>query len=420
MVRNKIFIVFTLFFAFFFLFSQSISYAFTYNQFMELTSAGASKVSSAASKVGAGIWLGRAVLGLTALGGAVSVGLTLWDAYNRYTDSAKASIPAGSVQNLSPAVSISSPSSDSIGWGMQSSQAASVYCVSYPAVLTSSDPCSLVIQSPQPCETSSVPNNAQVVGGQTIINYQYYGGCPSKPNWKLVNSVKQSLYYVQTPVPSASYVPQSLATPAPSSDVGNTKVATETLVQSLNKLQSSLDAANNSVQQLVAAMPADSKVSIPAISAQMAALTEALNVLKNGVPVQKGTDYIVADNDKAVPVPAGQGPGEGGQPQPSEPPVQAPPISDGTCQDCVRKKTFQQVWANISTAASNAPLLSFLNKLVINPSAGQKTTTAIVSASGFGSHTVDLNAWGLDTFVGIIRFIIIGGAFVAAYYIIFS
>lgn len=406
MRRTKFFIIFTAFFSIFFFCFQPV-YAYqipsTVNQFMQMTASGSSKIASAGAKVGLGIVAGRVILGMTVVGGVLSVALTAWDAYNRLKDGAKANLNMPSVGGSTNTIT-DTPSST--GWGIETT----VYEWKEQHTTCGANSSNTVV--------AFTPNSSQYIVGQKVIKTFIPSGHNCDTDGDGFGDTLKDYYrfdymtfYSTKSSPAASYQEQPLGTSA-QTEASNTQVAISALTEALNRLDSSQTKVASLLEQGFNNQLKDS-------SATRQILQDALDVLTNGVPVQKGTDYIVADEDKATPLPEGQGPGEGGQP-PAEPPKNAPPISDGTCSDCVRTKTFSQVWQSISASASNAPLLSFLNKLVINPAAGQKVTTVSVSASGFGSHTVDLNAWGLETFVGIIRFVLVGGAFVAAYYIIFS
>ena len=408
MRRTKFFIAFTLFFSIFFFCFQPV-YAYqipsTVNQFIQMTASGSSKIASAGAKVGLGIVAGRVILGMTVAGGVLSVALTAWDAYNRLKDGAKANL---NMSAIGVSTNTLSDTSSSTGWGIETT----IY--EWKQTHTT---CSGNVSG---TEVAYTPTPSQYIVGQKVIKTfsPASGRLNCDTNGDGIGDISVDYYrfdyltfYSPIPQPSASYQEQPLGTSA-QTEASNTQVAISLLTEALNRLDASQTKVASLLEPGIDSQLKDS-------TATRQALQNALDVLTNGVPVQKGTDYIVADEKKAVPVPDGQGPGEGSQ-SPPEPPKSAPPISDGTCSDCVRKKTFAQVWQSISSSASNAPLLSFLNKLVINPAAGQKVTTVNVSASGFGSHTVDLNAWGLETFVAIIRFVLVGGAFVAAYYIIFS
>jgi hypothetical protein len=428
MRKQKVFIIFTfLFTLYFFLFLPANSYALTYNQFMELTTSGSSKVASAASKLGSGIAMGRSILGLTPVGGLLALGLVLWDPINRYKDLGRVTTSPGFVQNLSSNSSSSTSNQDIIAWGMKSSSAATPYCVQYPATLSNpTDPCSLVIGPATPCSTSQLPANTQVVGGYTTISYTTYSGCPSKPNWKYVNSVSQVVYYVSNPPSSGAFSPQPLGTPIPPAELSNTRVAIEVLTRAIEKLRTSVEAANQEVRQRVSDLPSGSSpdgFSIPDMSIPSPALKDSLDILERGVELQKGTDYIPVEEEKVEPVPEGQGPGESGQPEPEPDPETEkppPPISDGVCSDCQRTKNFSHVWENISSQSSNVGMITLLNKLVLNPSGGSAPDKINFSVSKFGSVNFDLNTYKYRNIIMAFRFFVLAGAFIAAYYIIYS
>lgn len=131
-----------------------------------------------------------------------------------------------------------------------------------------------------------------------------------------------------------------------------------------------------------------------------------------GVPLVHLTDYTTVEDPVPDPDPI---------PDPIPDPVTEPtptsPVT-GTCTECARTKYFSSVMTKVMEYASTVPMLAFLDKLVLNPT-GQ-VQYVYTADSQYGPFVIDLQAWNLDMFIGIIRFFVVGGAFISAYYIIFD
>ncbi|GER94662.1 hypothetical protein A45J_2426 [hot springs metagenome] len=410
MRRTKIFIAFTVFFTVYFFAWQPV-YAYrvpsTFNQFMTMTQSGASKIASASSIVGRGLFLGRLLMGFTVAGGLLSIALTVWDGINRLRDDVKANVnmPVGPTVNHIP-------SSDSqFSWGY--------YTNTYfwrEQVST----CTGVREKSAYVPSTFVPSGSYYIVGQSVRTITLPRGMTCDNNGDGVvelldyYSVEEFTYYGVKPNNiSGSYSEQSLGTVVDTATASNTQIAYATLTQAIDKL----DEFSNRVGSM--SLPPEFQIQISPDSTRQL-LQDAKNVMDSGVSVQKDIDYIVVDNEKASPVPEGQGPGEGGSSVPTPPVTDVPSVTDGTCQEYVRRRTFSQVWSEISTQADNVGLLQLLNKLVINPVGGSAPDTISFSVSPFGSVNFDLNTYHYRDIILAFRFFVLAGAFIAAYYIIFT
>jgi hypothetical protein len=413
-VKLKIFISFFVFYYVFFL--PVHSYALTFNQFMALTSSGGTKVATAGAKVATGVALSRAVLGFNAFTAAVGIALVLWDVNNRYKDYGKVSINSYSISGTSKLTS----GNGIYYWGRQSSSSVRVGGEQTGMLCAQNDPCNCQF-STSPLSVSSVPAGNTVVGGVYVVTKSSYSGCASKNPWVYVGSWSELLYYIPTPAPSTSYVDNAVGSAGSSSDQGNTDLAVAQLEAAKEKLEGEKSAASGAAAGDVAGAASegqDVEINPAQIQSIIDALQQAIDIMKNGVPVNKGDDYVDADPDGHTSIPQGQGPGEGNT-QP-DPPQTVPPLTDATCSDCVRRKHFSDIWNTVKTSAENAPILSLMNKLVINPGSSTFTEQQTLPVWKFGTVSFDLNAFHFSAIVAVIRFIVLGGAFIASYYIIFS
>jgi hypothetical protein len=66
-----------------------------------------------------------------------------------------------------------------------------------------------------------------------------------------------------------------------------------------------------------------------------------------------------------------------------------------------------------------APVFGLINRIVLNP-VGTIERVRTVSTSNFGVLSFDLNAWGIDTYIGVVRYVVIFVALMAGYFVIFG
>lgn len=402
---------------FYLLFLPVHSYALTYNQFMQMTSTGATKVATAAGKVGTGIVLSRAALGMNGLTAAIGLAIILWDSQNRYMDRAKAQIGATTTYYWGAGVDEHTLSTDKWYWGRTTGTSVVVSGTNYTWSCAPDNPCSCSMSGGSPITPGTIPSGSVVVGGLSLISYQLYQGCSSRPNWKQLITVQESVFYTSVTSPAASYQEQPVGTPVTAAEESNTQVAESIMIQARDQISADKTAAATSAA--TAAVEAGATFPSAQYQTIINKLQEAIDALKQTAVVQ-GQDYIDVAPGAHDPLPEGQGPGETTEPY-EPPPAEVPPLTSAQCGDCVRKKTFSDVWSAVSAASQNAPILGLLNKLVLSPSGGTPySRQATISVSGFGAHTVDLDTWGLDMFVALFRWFVLAGAFIAAYFVIFS
>lgn len=89
-------------------------------------------------------------------------------------------------------------------------------------------------------------------------------------------------------------------------------------------------------------------------------------------------------------------------------------------RDCVRTKHFDEIWDNVSGSASDVELFQLISLLHLNPVGAPLVTEYSIPLGSYGSKTIDLDDWGVGSIIIMLRFLVLGGAFIAAYYIIFD
>lgn len=89
------------------------------------------------------------------------------------------------------------------------------------------------------------------------------------------------------------------------------------------------------------------------------------------------------------------------------------------CPECVRADKWADNWNLIKTAALAAPIFGLINNLVINPT-GTVLKSQDAVTSQWGTLHFDLTPWGVDTWIAVLRYVVLFSAMVSAYFIIFG
>lgn len=93
--------------------------------------------------------------------------------------------------------------------------------------------------------------------------------------------------------------------------------------------------------------------------------------------------------------------------------------ADVVCPECVREDKWSQAWETLRSAGQAAPVFGLINRIVINP-VGTIERVRTVNTSNFGALTFNLNQWGIDTYIGVVRYVVIFAALIAGYFVIFG
>lgn len=179
------------------------------------------------------------------------------------------------------------------------------------------------------------------------------------------------------------------------------------------------------------AMPATANGVATAIDA----LQQARQVLSDGVQLMPGTDVTPGTNHGTspgtapAPVPS---PGQGGSSGPNmtatntkldeikdkltATPSLAPPV---VCTACTRAEKWGEWWDTLRAAGQAAPVFGLLNNLVINPT-GSVLRTNSAGTSRWGTLVFDLTPWGINTWIGVLRYCVLFTAMIGAYFVIFG
>jgi hypothetical protein len=228
-------------------------------------------------------------------------------------------------------------------------------------------------------------------------------------------------------------------TVAPAGTVGTVGSTASTQPQTREATIAAIDSA---IAELTAAGTATNPVLggvMPATSSGLAnaidALQQARQVLSDGVQLMPGTDVSPGVNHSTspgtapAPVPSS---GSGGSTQPdmtatntkldeikgqlTATPSSAPAT---VCPECTRSEKWGEWWDTLRAAGQAAPIFMLLNNLVINPS-GSVLRTNSAGTSRWGTLVFDLTPWGIDTWIGVLRYCVLFSAMLGAYFVIFG
>lgn len=169
-------------------------------------------------------------------------------------------------------------------------------------------------------------------------------------------------------------------------------------------------AAASGYSSVVSAVQAVAAPIVAAISASQAAVVSAVQSVVTAITgVQTATESVGAKVDAlGVKIDA--------LAAPAVTPSQAPAV---TCPACTRQDRWADAWSALSTAGQAAPVFGLINRIVINPT-GTIQRVRAVSTANFGVLTFDLSAWGIDTYIGVVRYVVIFVALMAGYFVIFG
>lgn len=157
---------------------------------------------------------------------------------------------------------------------------------------------------------------------------------------------------------------------------------------------------------VVSAVQAIAAPIVAAINADQAAVVGAINAIPGGeTGVKAAVDSLAAADvarDQAAETAAAAS--------------QAPAV---VCPVCVRDDKWSEAWGTLSAAGQAAPVFGLINRIIINPT-GTIERVQTVTTSNFGVLTFNLNLWGIDTYIGVIRYVVIFVALMAGYFVIFG
>lgn len=171
-------------------------------------------------------------------------------------------------------------------------------------------------------------------------------------------------------------------------------------------------------------------------------LTAARTVLSQGVQLTSGVDYTGSPASSGNP--AVVGPMPGAVPLPGEPfsssststssgtdmtatnqkldqmlNTPASPASAELCPECARVDKWTELWDTIKTAAASAPIFGLIARLAWPGSGTVQRQWTLGSWQGH-QMSIDLDNSGIGTVIAVVRFVVVGGAVIVAYMIIFA
>lgn len=380
----------------------------TYNKFMKLTASGVAKVVPRAATIGLGVWAARCLMGMSAVGLVLQVGMGIYSLYELYKDATiiDVPVPATSPANLPTGGASTGSANRSQDWGRAVGPPFLSEQYGYTNSNTSLTLCAggsnTVLNGWMWTRTqyNPIPDNYFVCGGYT---WSTFHSCGAPTLLKI--SETRYVYYELVPSPFGGGVSIS-------------EKESEIPGATRSQIQSELAQARAIAEAAMKANPINENYYRPYLNK----IIEAQDALK---PIELGPgDYTtigVAPADRTFP--------EGGDPDifappptapsPTEPPLEGvPPIPDNACVEYQRVKHFD--YSSLLQSAQAVPLLGLLSKLVFNPASQQFDGKITFHLSKFGAQEIDLNKWHYSDAIAIFRFVIIGGAFLTAIRIIYD
>ncbi len=172
-----------------------------------------------------------------------------------------------------------------------------------------------------------------------------------------------------------------------------------------------------------------------AVSKPVDVLREAIDLLRFGVPLTPGTDYTPGSNfgDPQGPRPL-MGPGGAAATSPTVDlgptnakldqikdslNAAAAPAPQLQCATCTRVETWTTMMQSWQSAAAGAPIFALISNLAW-PGTGTVQRQWTVGSWRGTELTIDLDDSGIGTVITVVRFVVIGGAVIIAYMIIFA
>lgn len=218
---------------------------------------------------------------------------------------------------------------------------------------------------------------------------------------------------IPSPTESPTAVDVSGAVAAASAAVAAAIAASQAAVVSAVSAVSSAIAASQAA--VVSAVQAVAAPIVEAIAASQAAVVSAVNAVTaavSGVTSHVDDVKIAVDGVKASV--------DALTAQEAAPDTTAPALAPAvTCPACVRDDKWSDAWMTLRDAGQAAPVFGLINRIVINPS-GTIQRIRTVNTANFGALTFDLSAWGIDTYIGVVRYVVIFVALMAGYFVIFG
>lgn len=174
---------------------------------------------------------------------------------------------------------------------------------------------------------------------------------------------------------------------------------------------------------VVSAVQAVAAPIVAAVRASQAAVVSAVNAVATAVSgvtshvdevktavrgVQSSTDAVKSSVDSLKAQEAAQAA--------AVTPAQAPAF---ICPTCTRVTSWATLFSSLQTTAMAAPIFALITHLAW-PGTGSLAHTWTMGSWQGHSMTVDLSASGLSTAITVVRFVVIGGAVIVAYMIIFG
>jgi len=172
----------------------------------------------------------------------------------------------------------------------------------------------------------------------------------------------------------------------------------------------------SAVSAVTSAVSAAGAATVAAVAASQAAVVSAVQsivapIVASVTGVQTAVESVGAKVDALKAQEAAQD-SAGAAVSPSTAPAVVCPV-------CTRADKWADAWEALRVAGMAAPVFGLINRIVINPT-GTIEHVRTVHTTNFGTLRFDLSAWGIDTYIGVVRYVVIFAALMAGYFVIFG
>ncbi|MCZ7627191.1 MAG: hypothetical protein C3F12_00170 [Candidatus Methylomirabilota bacterium] len=263
----------------------------------------------------------------------------------------------------------------------------------------------------------------------------YSAGNPALPG----NSRPES---VAEPAPSVDLSPVTSAVSALSSSVQGWISAAEAAITSAISasqaaVASAVSASEAAIASAVSASQAAVETAVAGVASQVAAIPVAISAVASQVAaipdlITGSKDAVIAEVDSKAQalsdqIAATSGGGSGAdvvaelqaQDQAAQDAAVAAAAPSFACPTCARTTEWSTLMQSWQAAAAGAPIFALIGNLAWPGSGTVQRSWSVGSWMG-NNLSVDLGASGIDTVITVVRFVVIGGAVIVAYMIIFG
>jgi len=189
------------------------------------------------------------------------------------------------------------------------------------------------------------------------------------------------------------------------------------VVSAVDSVAAAISASQTAV---VAAVAAVATPIVAAISASQAAVVSAVNSVVSAVSgITSHVDQVKVAVDGVKSSVDSSAAADVARDQAATAEAAAAPSPAFVCSTCLRVTSWAALFSSLQAAASGAPIFALVSRLAW-PGVGTVQRTWDVGSWQGHSFSVNLDAAGIGTAITVVRFVVVGGAVIVAYMIIFG